>query len=835
VTPERWQAVKTILDAAIERASAERAAFLDEACGADAALRGEIESLLAVDRHADGFLEPPAVPRHAERDDLLRLRAALGAAYRIERELGRGGMSTVYLAQDLKHRRPVAIKVLRQGAATIDGVQRFEREIEVLARLQHPNILPLLDSGAVDGALYYVMPFVSGESLRARLARESRLPIDEALRIACEVADALGYAHSQGIVHRDIKPENILLSGGHAVVADFGIGKLMLSESDAHLTSAGSVIGTPAYVSPEQGSGKPDLDGRSDLYSLGIVLYEMLAGEAPFTGPTPQAVIVKRLTEPVPRLRAHRLAIPDSVERVMLTLLAREPADRYATAGELLHALESPSAGGERTSGQRGAASAETPSTPSIVVLPFANMSADPDDEYLSDGITEEIINALTRLRTIRVVARTSSFAFKGKATDVRAIARRLAVGSVLEGSVRRDGSRLRVGAELIDVADGCRIWAEQFDRQVDDVFAVEDELARRIVESLRVTLLGARGRALVTPPTTRPRAHELYLKGRYCWNRRTERSLRRGIAYFEEAIEHDPRFALAHAGVAESYAILCIHGHLPPAEGMPRARAAARHALELDAALPEAHATLGCIEAVYDWDWSAAERDFQHALMLNPRHPTSHQRYALDCLIPQARFAEASAALERARALDPLALAIEASIGLPLFFARRYDEAAAAYLKVLDLDPSFGIAHYFLGQVHVQRQRFDEAIEAFQRASALLGPSAEVSAALAHAYGVSRRHARARSALDALLRERETRYVSPCLVAQAYLGLGQTDMALGWLERAREERAADLIWLNVRPVFDALRPAGRFRALLARVGLEALPPASAQERPDLR
>jgi tetratricopeptide (TPR) repeat protein len=323
-----------------------------------------------------------------------------------------------------------------------------------------------------------------------------------------------------------------------------------------------------------------------------------------------------------------------------------------------------------------------------------------------------------------------------------------------------------------------------------------------------------------VAPATTSPQAYELYLKGRYCWHKRTERSLLKGIAYFEQAIERDPHFALAFAGLADSYAVLCIYGQLPPGEGMPRARAAALNALELNASLAEAYAALGCVKAVYDWNWSAAERHFQHALLLNPQHPTAHHRYAVDCLIPLARFAEASAELAQARALDPLSLVINTSIGLPLYFARRYEDATAEFLKALDLDPSFGIAHYFLGQVYVQRQMFDEAIAAFQKAIELVGPSAEVSAALAHAYGASKQRAQARVRLADLLRESETRYVSPCLLAQIYLGLDQPEKALECLERAYDGRAADLIWLKVRPVFDAVRSDGRFRALLTRVGL---------------
>jgi len=816
VTPDRWQAIKELLDRALQTPANERAALLDRACANDPALRREVESLLGDDPTAPGFLEPPQ--RMIEVDMLERLRSALGAVYRIDREWARGGMSTVYLASDLKHRRKVAIKVLHDGAMSAFGVQRFRREIEVLAKLQHPNILPLIDSGVVDWALYYVMPFIEGESLRGRLLREKQLPIDDALRITCEVADALGYAHSCGIVHRDIKPENILLSGGHAIVADFGIGKVTAGSGNAPITSSGSVVGTPAYVSPEQGAGQRDVDGRSDLYSLGIVLYELLSGEPPFLGATPHSVIVKRFTEPITPLRRIRDTVPEYVESAAMKLLARAPADRYASAAELITALTSPPREARR-SGPATHDDSGARATPSIVVLPFANMSANPDDEYFSDGMTEEIISALTRLRSIRVVARTSSFAFKGKAMDVREIAERLRVSNVLEGSVRRSGDRLRVSAELIDVVDGCRVWAEQFDRKVDDVFAVQDELARRIVESLQATLLGGLAAPAVSQAPTTRQAYEPYLKGRYNWHRRTEQSLRKGIAYFEEAIACDGRFAQAYAGLADSYTMLCIYGHMSPAEAMPKARSAALNALALDDTLAETHTTLGCIKAVYDWNWADAEREFRQALTMNPLHPSSHHRYALDCLAPRGRFDDASSELEQARALDPLSLVINTSTGLPPYFARRYEIAERAYRNALELDPTFGVAHFFLGRVQVEQGRIADAIASFGKAIELGGPTAQVSAALANAHVVLGERAQAQSILDALRRDSQTRYTSPCLLAQVHLGLGEIDQALAHLEDAYTGRAADLVWLNVNPSFDSLRSDPRFTGLLDRIG----------------
>jgi len=441
-----------------------------------------------------------------------RLHAALADRYALERELGRGGMATVYLARDLKHGRPVAIKVLRPEIASALGPERFLREIEVAARLTHPHILPLHDSGEAVGFLYYVMPFVEGDSLRDRLEREEQLPLEEALQVTREIADALSYAHSRDVVHRDVKPENILFQAGHAVVSDFGIARAITAAASGTLTEAGIPIGTPGYMSPEQALAKRHLDGRSDIYSLGCVLYEMLAGEPPFTGPTAQAVLARHSLDPVPPLRTVRQAVPLAIEQAVMKALEKVPADRFATASEFADALRTPRASGP----------APTAAIPkSIVVLPFANLSPDPDNEYFSDGITEEIINALSQLPGLHVAARTSSFAFKGKSAGIAEVGARLKVATVLEGSVRKAGSRVRITAQLVNVADGYHLWSERYDRELDDIFAIQDAIARTIAHRLEVALAGPAGDMLVTPPTESLAAYQLYLKARYFWNQR--------------------------------------------------------------------------------------------------------------------------------------------------------------------------------------------------------------------------------------------------------------------------------------------------------------------------
>src|SRR5689334_1098374 len=548
------------------------------------------------------------------------LQVALAERYRIEREIGRGGMATVYLAEDLKHRRPVALKVLSPNLAASLGTDRFLREIEIAARLAHPHILSLHDSGQADGLLYYVMPYVEGESLRGRLIRERQLPLDDALRISREVADALDYAHGRDVVHRDIKPENILFQAGHAVVSDFGIARAIRVAGVKRFTGSGIAVGTPGYMSPEQAAGVEQLDGRSDLYSLACVLYEMLAGDPPFTGWSAQAILARQAGEPVPRLRTVRDTVPEWLEQVVTKALARAPADRFAPAPTL---VQPPPAAAN-----------------SIAVLPFVNMSAEPENEYFSDGITEEIINALSAVGSLRVASRTSSFSFKGATQDIRAIAERLQVSAVLEGSVRRSDTKLRVTAQLISAADGFHLWSATFEREMKDVFAIQDEIARAIVNALKVKLTSEPRLALVEPHTDNVEAYALYLKARYFWRRKSASGLKKGIEYFEQAIALDPRYSLAYAGLADSYTAPGYYNYLPPKQVFPRAREAADRSLAIDDGRAEAHTARACVSLLYDWDWTGAEHSFQRAIQLKELYPTAHFWYAC-CLWAMGRTAD--------------------------------------------------------------------------------------------------------------------------------------------------------------------------------------------------
>ena len=757
------------------------------------------------------FAPPLATGGARLTDPTARLGAALAGRYRVERELGAGGMATVYLAEDLRHRRRIALKVLRPDLAAGMGAERFLVEIEIAAALTHPHILPLYDSGEADGLVYYVMPYVEGPSLRARLDAETRLPVAESLKIARQVVGALDYAHRRGLVHRDIKPENIMLYEEAALVTDFGIALALRSGHEGRLTEAGIIIGTPVYMSPEQAMGDP-VDARSDLYSVGCVLYEMLAGAPPYDGELPMAITAQKLVDPVPPLRARREEVSAAVEAALVKALACKADDRFPTAAAFGAALDA--AAGETPSRRRSAT--REGAGASIAVLPFANLSADPESEFFSDGITEELTGALSRLEGLHVVARASAFAFKGRTEDVREIGRQLGVGTVLEGSVRRSGKRVRVAAELVSVADGYRLWSDTFDRQVDDVFAIQDEIAGAIADVLEAKLLRA-PRAYAQEPVRKgdPKAYEHFLRGRHHWNRRTAAALQESIEEFERAIAVDPQHAPSYAGIADSYVILGVYSHRPPDEVMPKAKAAAESALAIDASLAEAHTSLACVRALYDWDWAAADAGFRRAIAHNPQYATAHQWYASNCLVPQGRFDAARPELEKALALDPLSPAVNVSVGLCSFYERELASAERALRKTLELVRDFGTAYYFLGHIRIAMGRYDEAVPELERAVDLQGGSAETTAALATAHALAYHRETAAAFLGQLQDRAKRTYVSPALLAQVHLGLGEPETALARLEEAAALRTADLVWLKVHPIYDCVRGHPRFRALL--------------------
>jgi len=777
-------------------------------------------------------------------DLLARLQPALADRYTIERELGRGGMATVYLAQDLKHRRRVAIKVLKPELAAALGPERFLQEIEIAAGLTHPHILPLYDSGEATGLLYYVMPYVEGETLRNRLDRAGQLPVAEAVQITREVADALSYAHRHDVVHRDIKPENILLEAGHAVVSDFGIARAITAAGEEKLTGTGIAVGTPAYMSPEQAAASARVDERSDIYSLGCVLYEMLADEPPFTGPSAESIVRQHLAAAPPRVSAMRAAVPPAIEEAIVRALAKTPADRFASAAEFVEALAAPAqrvrATGRRTSRLAAgvglaatlvAAAAgffvlsrphRTPALAggtgqSIAVLPFVNVSGAPQEEYLSDGISEELINALSKLPQLQVVARPSSFAFKGKNEDVRQIGQALQVTTVLGGSVRRAANRLRVTAQLTDARNGYNLWSETYDREMGDVFTVEDEISRAIMRALQVHLVSGDSLTLSRRPTRDVEAYELYLKGRYFYNEGGFAPVQQALAYFQQALAHDSKYALAYAGLADAYQSLTASTYLGPREGMPKARAAVLKALALEPTLADAHASLGDQLCVYDWDASAAERELRRAIELNPSLANAHYFYS-HCLAALGRSEEALAEARRAHELDPLNPEVATGLPWALYAARRYDEAIAGQQKSLDLEPGFAQAHMLLALALAGKGSYAEALAEARKMAALAGDAPNFVGILGYVAGRAGERAEAQHILTALERRPPDNAFAIALV---HLGLGNNDQALRWLQTAYQERSEWLVFFTPAPLFDLLRPDPRFSALMRKVGIQ--------------
>ena len=755
-------------------------------------------------------------------DQIESFRIARAGQYVVEGLIGRGGMAEVYRALDVKHNRPVAVKLLDAALSYAVAADRFIREIEIAARLQHPNILPVYDSGDADGALYYIMPFVEGGSLRDRLRREKHLPIEEVVRIVQEVADALAFAHQRNVIHRDIKPENILFSSGHAIVADFGIARAIDAVESTSLTLVGFGLGTPEYMSPEQAFGEPDIDGRSDTYSLACVAFELLAGDPPFSGGNASVVIMRKTSMEAPSLTTQsRTHLPPAVDAVVSRALMRNRDERPATVQEFARALREAASGEPPASFRTSQPKERIPA--SIAVLPFVNASGTAENNFLCDGICDELVHALGKVPNLRVVARTSSFAFKGSTEDARTIAQKLRVRFLLEGSLRRSGERLRITTQLVDAATGFQVWSERFDRQVADVFDVQDEITRSIVTSLKLELMPDDEPVRAANHT----AYERYLEARFHWNQRTDAGVRRSLELLDEALTLDPQYAPAHAAQSSVLVTLAIYGQRAPAEIMPKARAAADRALALSPSLAEALTARACVRAMYEWDWRGAEDDFERALRSDPNSSTAHQWYAMNLLVPQGRFGEARRHIKQARAADPVSPVVALGWGLIHYFERDFERAVTAYRELLERWPDFGITQFFLGQALLEAHRPDEAFTHLQRALAQAGAAPETMAMVGVAHARADRVTEARAWLAMIEERGRTSYVSPVLLAQLHSALGDEQATLDALEAGRDARATDLVWIGVRPVFDAVRLDPRFESLMRAIGLAGQPTAA--------
>jgi len=715
---------------------------------------------------------------------LENVKTALESRYSIERELGRGGMATVYLAQDFRHGRSVAVKVLHHELASAVGADRFLREIKLAARLNHPHILPLFDSGDVGGFLFYVMPYVEGESLRDRMNREGQLTLEEALGIGRAVASALDYAHRNHIVHRDIKPENIMLNEGEALVMDFGIAKAVSMAGSDTLTQTGMVIGTPAYVSPEQAAGEVEIDGRSDQYSLGCVLYEMLTGKRPFTGPTAQAVLTKRFTAPVPTLSDVLEGVPAEIDHALSKALSKDAAARFATSGEFGRALVAPVV--------------TTPtSTPvpegaqvvkSIAVLPFTNMSADVENEYFTDGMAEEIINALSKIKSLSVASRTSSFAYKGKTEDIKEIGKKLEVSAVLEGSVRKMGNKIRISVQLISVANGYQLWSERYDREIEDVFAIQDEIAQNIVKALRVVLSEDEKRAIEKIPTENVEAYDYYLRGRKFFHQHRRTSIEFARQMFTRAIEIDPEYALAHAGIADCCSILYMYFDARESN-LKQADSASKKALQLDPDLAEAHSARGLAFSLSK-QYDAAVKEFEKAMALDPKLYEAPYFYGRACLA-QGKWSEAAPLFERASALRPEDYQAPTFLAAAFAGQGRIHEASKASHRAanvieqwLDLNPDDARALNLGATIWSNLGQSEKALEWARRSLVIDKEDPQVLYNVACVYAIE----------------------------------GMKDDAIGCLERAIDKGAGHREWIEHDSDLNSLRGDKRFQALLERM-----------------
>lgn len=853
---DRWRRVGELLDAALERDPLTRDAFLDAACADDPALRGEVASLLAAHER------PGAMDRLAAELAPLAVRVRGTAAPLVGRTVGRyqilalvggGGMGVVYEALDARLGRTVALKFLQPRPGADDSAaERFRQEARTVAALEHPNVCTVHEIGETDdGQLFLAMPLYQGETLQRRIAR-GPLPVDEAVAVAVQVARGLAKAHARGIVHRDVKPSNVLVTDDGVVkLLDFGIAEL----ADVTLTGAAGPLGTAAYMSPEQARGGP-VDHRTDLWSLGVVLHEMLTGRRPFPGTDAAAMLdAVRHAAPTP-VATLRPDVPPALARLVATALARSPDARHQSARQLerdllalgladgvpgdvtpstrsarrgarrlaLAAIAAVSLGLVSTAAWRGA-TRERPAPATIAVLPFADRSPGRDQEYFSDGISEELIATLARVEGLRVASRTSAFAFRGREVDIRTVGARLGVATVLEGSVRRAGDKLRITAQLVNVADGYQLWSDSFDRDAGDAFAIQQEIARAIAQTLRVRLVGAAaGAGAREEPDAQAYdlylkgRHALYLKGRYAWYSRTEEGLRTAATYFEQAVAQAPRYARAHAGLADAYAVLGFYDYLAPADAFPRAEAAATRALAIDPALAAPHATLGYAALYYHWDLARGDEAFRRAIALDDGYSTAHQWYA-NLLTAAGRFPEALREMRRAEEIDPLSLIAKAAVGWVLYHAGEHAAALAQSRATLELNPDYAVAHLWSGWALQALDSLPAAVAAHRRALAAADSGGLYVANLARSLALAGERAEAERLLRRLQARGDSgRYVPAYEIAKVHEALGRPDQAFAWLERARAERSHSMVFLRVDPQLARLRADPRFARLLARV-----------------
>lgn len=749
--------------------------------------------------------------------------------YRVIATLGAGAMGKVYSALDTRLDRQVVLKVLSNLSDRNDLRDRFVREARVVANLNHPHICALYDIGHQEGIDFLVLEHLEGQTLASRLAK-GRLPVNDIINFSLDISDALREAHSKRFIHRDIKPANIFITiSGSVKILDFGLATLAATPRRADNTDStlelrnemlvshsGLIVGTIAYMSPEQVSGEI-LDPRTDLFSFGVVLYEMTTGVLPFNGKTVPAVFDQILRETPRSVHDFNSEVPPALVQIIRKALEKDRAARYQSALEfhadlkmLKQHLESGLGSSVFTHLKQSG-----PQT-AIAVLPFINRTASADNEYFTDGLTEDLINGLARAQGLRVASRTSTFAFKGKDLDVREIGRKLNVDCVLEGSVRKSGRRLRITVQLINVVDGYELWSERYDLETEDEFTVQDQITEAIVTKLKIRFRD--NAALTTKRHTQSHeAYHLYLKARYYWNKMTEDGYRKGFAYAEQAIANDPNYALAYAGLADAYSFLGINGVAAPAFVFPKATWASKKALELDSSLAEAHASLALSKFWHEWDWAGADAEFQQALELNPNYVDVHGTYAW-FLTLMGRHQEALAFARRGQQLDPLSLTMNVFAAWMLAYTGEVDAALEEIGKVFEMDMNFSHAYLMKGETLLRLERYDDAVKSLEKAVAIGGQSNIVEAMLGHAYGIAGDRAKGMAILSELKQRSEREFVGPLHIALVHLGLDERDQAIQYIEKAYAERDAYIVFLNRHPIYNRLRSDQRFQAILEKL-----------------
>ena len=741
--------------------------------------------------------------------------------FQIIEVLGKGGMGKVYRAEDKKVYEEVALKVINpEISSDKKTIERFRDELKLARKIAHRNVCKMYDLNQFSGFYYITMEYIPGQDLKALIRQTGQLTIGKAVSIAAQVCEGLSEAHRLGIIHRDLKPSNIMIDKeGNARIMDFGIARSLRAKKR---TGSGVMIGTPEYMAPEQVDGD-EADQRSDIYSMGIILYEMVTGRVPFEGETALSIAVKQKSESPLDPSEYNIRIPEDLSRLILKCLNKTRSSRFQSAEQILAELsqiDSDLPTTERTAIKKEPNTKERQDSEwknSIAVLPFVDLSPQKDQEYFCDGIAEELINSMTKIKDLRVVARTSAFAFKGEKSDIREIGQKLNVKTVLEGSVRKSGNRLRILAQLINIEDGFHIWSDKYDRDMDDVFAIQDEISLAIVDNLRGKLLGEEKAKLVKRQAVDAEAYKLYLKGLYFCNKRSKEGMEKGMNFFEQAIETDPSYAQAYSGLADSFALLTFWTFLPPKDGFPKAKALAEKALGIDGSLAEAHVSLAWTIFCYEWDWAVVEKEYKTAIQLNPGLANAHHWYSIFLSVME-RHEEALFEIKKALDLDPMSLMINTNVGLLYLHMRRYDKAVEVLKKTIEMDSNFGQAHYMLARTYLAMEKYAEAFSAALAAKkhGIRWADAE----LGFVYGKTGHKDKARALLQELEVLSKTRYVPPTTFAAIYSALGEIDKAFEWVDKGFEEREIAMPFYKVMPDFDDCRSDPRFEKLLKKLNL---------------